>query len=155
MCCFVDAYRAGDKLTHCSRSGFIIFLKMAPIYYCSKLQNTFETSTFGSDFMAMKLVCEYIRGLQYKRGMMGIPFFGTCFVYGDNKLVLYNTKLPESTLNNKSNSIVYHAVREGVATGEWLTGYDLTDKNVSDLSTNPFRGGKRRTRLVWGVMYYI
>ena len=56
---------------------------------------------------------------------MGIPFSDTCFVFGDNKLVLYNTTLPESTLKNKSNSIDYHAVREGVATGEWITGCEF------------------------------
>ena len=48
--------------------------------------------------MSMKLACEYIRGLGYKIRMMGIPFSGPCFLYGDNKLVLYNTTLPESTL---------------------------------------------------------
>ena len=63
MSCFVDANHSGEKLTRRSRSGFIIFLQMAPIYYCLKRQNTVETSTFGSEFMAMKLACEYIRGL--------------------------------------------------------------------------------------------
>ena len=81
--------------------------------------------------MSMKLACEYICGLRYKLRMRGIPFSGTCFVYGDNKLVLYNTTLPESTLKNKIKSIAYHTVREGVATGEWLTGYDQTDTSFS------------------------
>ena len=58
MHCFVDADHAGEKLKRRSRSCFIIFLQMAPIYYCSKRQNTVETSTFGSDFMSMKLTCE-------------------------------------------------------------------------------------------------
>ena len=95
MCCFVDAYRAGDKLTHCSRSGFIIILQIAPICYFSKCQNTVKNSTFGSQFMAMKLAWEYIPGLQYKIRMIGIPSYDPCFMYGDNKSVLYNTKLPE------------------------------------------------------------
>ena len=68
--------------------------------------------------MDMKLVCGYIRGLRYKHRMVGIPFSDSCFVYGDDNSILYNTKLPESTLKNKSNSIAYHAVREGVANGE-------------------------------------
>ena len=155
MRCFVDDDHAGEKLTRRSRSGFIIFLKMSPIYYCSKCHNPGETSTFGSEFMAMKFACEYISGLRYKAIMMGIPFSDTCFVFGDNKLVLYNTTLPESTLKNKSNSIDYHAVREGVANGEWLTGYEPTDTNVSDLLTKPVPGREKRTRLVRGVMYYI
>ena len=48
MRCSVDANHAGEKVTCCSRSVFIIFLQMAPIYYCSKRQNTVETSAFGS-----------------------------------------------------------------------------------------------------------
>ena len=55
MRCFVDVGHSGEKVTRCSSYGFIIFLQMVPIYYCSKRQNTVETSTFGSDFMAMKL----------------------------------------------------------------------------------------------------
>ena len=155
MRCFVDDDHSGENLTHRSSSVFIIFLQMASIYYCSKRQNTVETSTFGSEFMAMKLAWKYICGLRYKLMVMGIPFSDTCFVYGDNKSVLYNTTLPESTLKNKSNSIAYHDVREGVATGEWLTGYEPTDANLSYLLKNPVPGGERRTRLFRGVMYYI
>ena len=105
--------------------------------------------------MAMKLACEYIRGLRYNLRMMGIPFSDPCFVYADKKSVLYNTTSTESTLKNKSNSIDYHAVREGVATGEWLTGYEPTDKNVLELLTNLAPGVNRRTRLIMRVMYYI
>ena len=86
---------------------------------------------------------------------MGIPFSGPFLVYGDNTLVLYNTTLPESTLKKKSKSIDYHVVKEVVATGEWLTGYEPTDTNVSDFLTKPFPGVERRTRLVRGVIYYI
>ena len=87
--------------------------------------------------------------------MIGIPFFDTFFVYGDNNSVLHNTTLPESTLKKKSKSIDYHVVKEVVATGEWLTGYEHMDKNVSDLLTKPVPGGERRNCLVHGVMYYI
>ena len=76
-------------------------------------------------------------------------------MYGDNKSAFYNTTLPESTLNKKSNSIAYHAVREVVATGEWINGYEPTDTNVSYLLSKPVPGGKRRNSLFRGVMYYI
>ena len=36
MRCYVNANHAGQKLTRRSCSGFIIFLQMVPIYYCSK-----------------------------------------------------------------------------------------------------------------------
>ena len=76
-------------------------------------------------------------------------------MYGCNKSVFYNTALPESTFKKKTNSIAYHAVREVVVTGEWLTGYEATDTNVSYLLTKPVPSRKSRTCLVRGVMYYI
>ena len=102
---YVDADHAGNLLMRRSRTGFLVYLNMAPIYWLSKKQTSIETSTFGSEFVAMKHCCEYIRGLRYKLRMMGIPCQEPSFIYGDNQSVLYNTKLPESTLKKKSNSI--------------------------------------------------
>jgi len=59
---------------------------------------------------------------------MGIPVGDPTFIYGDNKSVLYNTSLPESTLKKKMMSTAYHFVREGVAKDEWRTTYISTDK---------------------------
>ena len=56
----------GDIATRRSRTGFIIFLNNSPIYWFSKHQTSVETSSFGSEFVSMKLCCEYIRGLRYK-----------------------------------------------------------------------------------------
>ena len=57
---FVDADHAGDLVTRRSRTGFIVFLNNAPIYWSSKKQNSVETSTFGSEFVAMKQATEYL-----------------------------------------------------------------------------------------------
>ena len=63
---FVDADHAGDSITRCSRTGFIIMLNSAPIFWFSKKQTSCETSSFESEVVAMKSCCEYIRGLRYK-----------------------------------------------------------------------------------------
>ncbi len=60
---FVDADHADDLLTRLSRTGFIVILNGAPIYWSSKKQTSCETSTFGSEFVDMKQATEYIRGL--------------------------------------------------------------------------------------------
>jgi hypothetical protein len=112
---FVDADHAGDQVTRRSRTGFIVFLNNAPIYWSSKKQNSCETSTFGSEFVAMKKAMEYVRGLRYKLRMMGIKVNEPAFVFGDNQSVLCNTTAPTSMLKKKSNAIAYHFVREGVA----------------------------------------
>lgn len=110
MKAYVDADHAADTMTRRSRSGFIIYLNNAPTYWMSKKQTAVETSSHGSEFTALKLCTEYIRGLRYKLRMMGIPIDGCAYVYGDNKSVLCNTSIPESVLRKKSQSLAYHFV---------------------------------------------
>jgi hypothetical protein len=43
----------GDHLTWQSRTGFLIYLNMAPITWHLKKQVTIETSIFGTEFIAM------------------------------------------------------------------------------------------------------
>ena len=47
--------------------------------------------------------------------MMGIPCEGPTYIDGDNKSVLFNTSVPNLTVQKKSNSIAFHFVREGCA----------------------------------------
>ena len=96
------------------------------IDWLSKKQATIEGSVFGAEFVAMKTGIEALRGIRYKLRMMGVPLTGPTYVYGNNMSVIYNTSQPKSTLNKKSNSICYHAVREAVASGECLTTHCKT-----------------------------
>jgi hypothetical protein len=96
-----------------------MFLNGAPIYWSSKKQTSCETSTFGSEFVAMKQATEYIRGLRYKLRKMGVMVDEPAYVFGDNQSVLANTNAPGSTLKKKSNTIGYHFVREDCARDEW------------------------------------
>ena len=151
---FVDSDHAGDVTTRRSRTGFIIFLNSAPIYWSSKKQTSVETSSFGSEFLAMKACCEYIRGLRYKLRMMGIPVEGPSYIFGDNQSVLSNTSKPHSTLKKKSSSIAFHFVREGTAKDEWRTTYINTHFNIADLLTKSLPGGEKRTRFTSYVLHY-
>ena len=152
---YVNADLAGNHVTRTSRTGFIIYLNQAPVYWFSKRQNGVESSTFGSECIAMKQCCEYIRGLRYKLRMMGIPVCGPAYVYGDNQAVLSNTTFPESKLGKKNHSIAYHVVREGVARTEWLTGYIKSEYNPSDTLTKTVPSGEKRDRLVGNYLYHM
>ena len=150
---FVDSDHAGDKLTRRSRTGFLIYINMAPIVWFSKKQSTVETSVFGAEFVAMKQGMETLRGLRYKLRMMGIPLEGPSYIYGDNMSVIHNTQRPESTLKKKSNSVCYHAVRESVAMGESLTGHVRSNDNPSDILTKCVPGGQKRNHLLSLILY--
>jgi hypothetical protein len=151
----VDADHAGDTVTRRSRTGFIIYLNCAPIYWSSKKQTSVESSSFGSEFVAMKQCCEYLRGLRYKLRMMGIPCDGPAYILGDNQSVLANTTVPDSTLKKKSQSICYHYVREGAARDEWRTAYVNTHSNEADLLTKLLPSGDKRKGFVSNLLHHI
>ena len=114
----VDVDHASDTTTRRSRTGFLVYINSAPVFWWSKKQTSVESSSFGSEFIAMKQCFEYLRGLQYKLRMMGIPCEYPSYIYGDNQSVLANTTIPDSALRKKSQSIAYHFVREGVVQDE-------------------------------------
>ena len=137
---------AGDLVTRRSRTGFLIFLNSAPIFWYSKRQTSCETSSFGSEFVAMKQCCEYIQGLRYKLHMMGIPVELPTYIFGDNQSVLVNSSKPHSSLKKKSSSVAFHFVREGTAKDEWRVAYLNTHFNPADMLTKSLPGGEKRTR---------
>jgi hypothetical protein len=68
MTCFVDADHAGCLATSCSHTGVIIFVNRAPILWYSKHQNTVDSSTFGSEFIAAKTAVDMIEGCSINFG---------------------------------------------------------------------------------------
>ena len=123
MCAKVDADHTSDMITRRSRTGFLVYLNCALIYWWSKKQNSVESSSFGSEFIAMKQCCEYVCGLGYKLRMMDIPCKDPMFICGDNQSVLANTTIPDSMVKKKFQRIAYHFVQEGAARDEWQMTY--------------------------------
>jgi hypothetical protein len=139
------------------RSIFCTYLEVCRyLLYLSRYHITpTETLVFGAEFVAMKHGIEKLRGLWYKLHMMGIPLTGSSYIYGDNKSQVTNlTKIKESTLKKKCNSICYHAVRESVGIGESLITHIRTHGNLSDLMTKVTKGAKRQ-QLGGGILYEI
>ena len=102
--------------------------------------------------MALKTGVEIIQGLRYKLRMMGVPLDGPTNVRCDKMSVVYNTSRPESTLKKKSNSIVYHFVRENVAMGTIRVAYKHTSTNLADCLTKAQPGPARQKiveRILW------
>ena len=152
MSCFVDADHAGCRVTRRPHTGVIIFVDRAPILWFSKRQNTVESSTFGSKFVAMRIAIELIEGLQYKIRMMGIPLDGPCNVFCDNNAVVLNSTNPESVLKKKHAAINYHRTREAIAAGTIRVAKEDTATNIAYLLTKCLPGPSSRThasRVLW------
>ena len=145
--CFVDASHASDKVTRRSQTGVLIFINKAPIIFHSKRQNSVETSTFGSEFTAMKQAIELVKALRYKLRMFGVPIEGPASMYCDNEAVYKNVSIPSSVLNKKMHGISYHYCREAVASGVARVAKEDTRTNLSDLFTKVLTRARREELL--------
>ena len=133
--CYVHANHAGDKTSRRSMTGILIFYNRAPIIWHSKRKNGVDTSTFGSEFTAMKNSVELIAALQYKLRMFGVPIDGSTDIFCDNEEVYKNAFTPKSQLRKKHHSILYHMSREAVASGACRMSNEDTETKLSDLFT--------------------
>jgi hypothetical protein len=117
------------------------------VIWFSKRQNTVESSTFGSEFVAARSALEAVEALRYKLRIFGIPIAGPINMFCDNNSVVTNCRHPHSTLNKKHNAICYHSVREAVAAGKIRMAKEPTETNLADLFTKILGGNERRTLL--------
>lgn len=69
MIAWVDSEHVGDKVTCCSRMGFLMYIQSLIIYWFSKKQGSVETSSFRSVKQCIKYVC----GLRFNLRMIGVP----------------------------------------------------------------------------------
>jgi Reverse transcriptase (RNA-dependent DNA polymerase) len=150
--CFVDANHAGNVVTRRSHTGVLIFLNKAPIVWYSKRQNTVESSTFGSKFVALKIATELVQGLRFKLRMMGVALDGPANIFCDNKSVVINSSVPESTLKKKHVSICYHRVREACAMGMVRIAHEGTHTNLADCLTKVLPG-VTHAKLIKRILY--
>ena len=106
----MDNDHAGNLLTRRSHTGVIIFVNNPPIIWYSKRQNKVESSSFGSEFIALWIATEMIERLRYKLRIIGVPINGPADVFCDNKSVFTNVSIPSYVSNKKHNYICYHRV---------------------------------------------
>ena len=135
MTCWVDASHASQRVTMRSHTGIFITLNNAPVAWYSKRQNTVESSTFGSEFVALRVATEMCQAMRYKLRMFGVAIDGPTSVMCDNQSVQKNVSIPTSQLGKKHNAICYHKVRESVAAGWIRVGWVESKNNLADLFT--------------------
>jgi hypothetical protein len=88
---YTDTDHAGCQVTLRSQTGILIYIQKSAIIWYSKRQNTVKSSTFGSEFIAMKTAVEQVEALRYELHMMGVPIDGPASIYCDNQSVFKNT----------------------------------------------------------------
>ena len=142
---FVYASYALENRTRRSHTGYVIFVKMAPIVFYSNWLSTVESSTFSSEFIAMKTCTKHIIALRFKLRIFGVDIDGTAIILNDNESAVKNSSKIESILNNKDSSITYHIVCQNVEPRVVKIGCILTADNIADALTKRLIKERRKT----------
>ncbi len=131
----------------------MLFCNKAPVVFVSRKQNSIETSSFGSEFTALKTAIELTEGIRYKLRMMGVPLDGdgAAYIMCDNQSVVTNSSVPQSVLKKKSNSVAFHYCREKSAERCCTIRHEPTATNVADQLTK-IQSGPVRQRLARMVL---
>jgi hypothetical protein len=111
----------------------LLFLCCAPIMWYLKQQNIVEKSAFGLGSIASKKTAWMIQVLWYKLQMMGISIDGPTHLFCNNKAVVRNLTLSESTLKKKHVTICYYCVQEACALGMIQVAKEDGARNVAYL----------------------
>ena len=106
---YVDANLYHDWTTGRAVTGTLHFLNGTPIDWFSKRQNTVETATYGSEFVAARIATDQVINLRLPLRYLGVPVLDKSYMFGDNKSVVTSSSIPHSKLNKR------HRVREAIA----------------------------------------
>ena len=133
--CYVDADWAGDLSMRRSVSGYIIYFGSTPIIWSSKAQSRVESSTYSSEFTALKSALEEIKGVRIALRAFGVEVSEPTIVMCDNRSVVSNNVIAASTLKKRHVGIAYHMCREAVASNIICVHHLLSRHNRADILT--------------------
>jgi hypothetical protein len=117
MTVYLNADHAHDLVTRRSITVILVILNNTPVRWVSTRQKSVETSTYGSELVAARIATELIMEVRYVLRSLGVDLEGPALMLGDNMSIVLNTSVSSSVLKKKHDAIVYHCVREAIATG--------------------------------------
>ena len=145
---YVDANHAGNLANRRSHSGVPLYVGNSLINLYSKRQNTFESSSFGSEFVALRISTDMVEARRYKFRTFDVNLEGPEEVYYYNNSVVKNSIVPYSVFNKRHNAICYHIVIEYQADGTLRVGWIPGEYNLADLFTKTKMTGNMRHGMV-------
>ena len=149
---FVDSDHAHDKLTRQSITGLIMIVGRTAVFYYSKLQGAVQTSTYSTEFIAMRHAVEEVVALRYMFRYLGVNVGTASSVYGENLGVIHNATIRDILLKKKHVAISYHKVCEAVAACIIFPIKISSADNFADCLTKSFPIADHN-RLINGIFY--
>ena len=98
-------------------TGIVIFIGDMMFKFSSKRQKSIATSTYSSEFVALRHAVEEAIVVRLLLQSIGFPIDGSINVYYDSESVLKNAQVPGNKLKRIHVYISYHTVFEAYSTG--------------------------------------
>jgi Reverse transcriptase (RNA-dependent DNA polymerase) len=130
---FFDANLYHDLLTGRSVTGILHLLNQTPIDWFAKKQNTVETATYGSEFVAARTCIEQVMDLRTTLRYLGVPIRDKSYIFGDNKSMIDSATIPHSKLHKRHTALSWHRVREAMAAGIAVIYHVHSESNPADI----------------------
>eukprot|EP00957_Ditylum_brightwellii_P095499 7274460-Ditylum_brightwellii.AAC.1 len=99
------------------------------------MQNTVETATYGSEFVAARTAADWIVHLCCTLRMLGVPLTGPSWMFWDNLSLVNSATMPSAKLLKQQNILNFQRVREAQAV-EFINFVHIDGKhNPADVCT--------------------
>ncbi|CAJ1948049.1 unnamed protein product [Cylindrotheca closterium] len=144
---FFDANLAHDLVTRRSITGLLVYVGSTLVSWTSKRQGCIASSTYCSEFIAMRAATEEAISIRYMLCSLGVPVEEPTNLLGDNLGVIQSAAMKDADLKKKHVAISYHCVREAVAAQIIKPIWCKTDENWSDICTEALGGLKQNAIL--------
>jgi hypothetical protein len=111
----VDANKLFNLVTGRSAAGIIHLLNKTPLSWFSKKLSTVETSTYGSEFSALRIAVEQVMSIRQDLRYLVVPVAGPSYLFCDNKAFVDSSVIPSYQLKKRHNILSWHTVCQAVA----------------------------------------
>jgi hypothetical protein len=98
-----------------SATGIIHLTNKIPMELYSKKQDTMETATYGSEFVADRICVEQVIELHNTLRFLGVLIKEKSYMFGDNKSVVDSFMQLNTKLHMYHFMLSFHRVRETIA----------------------------------------
>ena len=150
---YFDANLYHDMVSGRSVTGILHLINKTPIDWFSKKQETVETATYGSEFIAARTCVDQIIDLRNTLRYLGVPVRERSYMFGDNKAVVDSSVHPHSKLHKRHNALSFHRVREAIAS-KYVSLHHLPgEHNPSDILSKHW-GYQQIWKLLQPILFY-
>ena len=106
---YEDANLYHDMTTGRAVMGILHMINGTLVDWFSKRQDTVETATYGSEFVATCIATEQIIDLRTTLRYLGVTIKGRAYMFGDNQSVITSSTIPHSKISKRHNApLSYH-----------------------------------------------